>query len=48
MFVLLLGHHPPLLLVLGYTQGVQVWLIPVTGEAQEVLSWKSGTVKTLR
>jgi hypothetical protein len=42
------GNSPPLLLVLGYTQGVQVWLIPMTGEAQEVLSWKQGTVKTLR
>lgn len=42
------GSSPPLLLILGYTYGVQVWLIPVTGEAQEVLSWKQGTVKTLR
>ncbi len=42
------GNAPPLLLVLGYTQGVQVWLIPMTGEAQEVLSWKQGSVKTLR
>lgn len=42
------GNSPPLLLTLGYTSGVQVWLIPINGEAQEVLSWKQGTVKTLR
>lgn len=39
---------PPLLLILGYTEGVQIWLIPVTGEAQELLSWKHGKIKTLR
>ena len=43
-----LGNFPPLLLTLGYTQGVQVWLIPMTGEAQEVLTWKQGQVKTLK
>lgn len=37
-----------MLLILGYTQGVQIWLIPFTGEAKEVLSWKQGCVKTLR
>jgi hypothetical protein len=35
-------------LVLGYTQGVQIWLVSANGEAQEVLSWKQGSVKTLR
>lgn len=30
----------PLLLTLGYGAGVQVWLIPPNGEAQEVLSWR--------
>ena len=45
---LLTGNYPPLLLVLGYTQGIQVWLIPASGEAQEVLSWKYGQVKTLK
>ena len=25
------GNFPPLLLVLGYTQGVQIWSIPMTG-----------------
>ncbi|XP_037871020.1 uncharacterized protein LOC101744657 isoform X2 [Bombyx mori] len=38
----------PLLLILGYGSGVQVWLIPPTGDAQEVLSWRQGTVRVLR
>ncbi|XP_041973444.1 breast carcinoma-amplified sequence 3 homolog isoform X2 [Aricia agestis] len=38
----------PLLLVLGYGSGVQVWLVSPTGEAQEVLSWRQGTVRVLR
>ncbi|XP_060800827.1 uncharacterized protein LOC106134548 [Amyelois transitella] len=38
----------PLLLILGYGSGVQVWLIPPSGDAQEVLSWRQGTVKVLR
>ncbi|KAM3967986.1 breast carcinoma-amplified sequence 3 homolog isoform 2-T2 [Aphomia sociella] len=38
----------PLLLILGYGTGVQVWLIPPSGEAQEVLSWRQGTVRVLR
>ncbi|CAK1578054.1 unnamed protein product, partial [Parnassius mnemosyne] len=38
----------PLLLILGYGSGVQVWLIPHTGDAQEVLSWRQGTVRVLR
>ncbi|XP_013161529.1 PREDICTED: uncharacterized protein LOC106113351 [Papilio xuthus] len=38
----------PLLLILGYGSGVQVWLIPNSGEAQEVLSWRQGTVRVLR
>lgn len=36
------------MLVLGYTQGVQVWLIPGSGEAQEVLSYKHGQIKALK
>lgn len=36
------------MLALGYTQGVQIWLIPMTGEAQEVLAWRQGQVKTLK
>ncbi|XP_066589843.1 uncharacterized protein [Prorops nasuta] len=39
---------PPLILILGYTTGVQVWLISATGEATEVLSWRQGIVRTLR
>lgn len=42
------GNTPPLLLVLGYTKGVQVWMLPSTGECIEVLSWRQGSVKTLR
>ncbi|XP_059487922.1 breast carcinoma-amplified sequence 3 homolog isoform X2 [Neocloeon triangulifer] len=39
---------PPLLLVLGYAVGVQVWLVPSSGEATEVLAWRQGVVRTLR
>ncbi|KAL2712671.1 flocculation protein FLO11-like [Vespula squamosa] len=42
------SNTPPLLLVLGYSTGVQVWLIAATGEATEVLSWRQGIVRTLR
>jgi len=42
------GSSLPLLLVLGYTQGVQVWLIPGSGEAKLVLSRFHGQVKALR
>ncbi|XP_017065846.1 breast carcinoma-amplified sequence 3 homolog isoform X2 [Drosophila eugracilis] len=39
---------PPLLLILGYGLGVQVWAIPANGEAVEVLSWRHGVVTALR
>lgn len=39
---------PPLLLILGYGNGVQIWAIPANGEAIEVLSWRHSVVKTLR
>jgi len=39
---------PPLLLILGYGLGVQVWAIPANGEAIEVLSWRHGVVTALR
>lgn len=42
------SNTPPLLLVLGYTTGVQVWLIAATGEGTEVLSWRQSVVRTLR
>lgn len=42
------SSNPPLLLVLGYATGVQVWLVVASGEATEVLSWRQGVVRTLR
>lgn len=42
------GVPPPLLLILGYGNGVQVWAVPANGEAVEVLSWRHGTVRALR
>ncbi|KAK7078259.1 Breast carcinoma amplified sequence 3 [Halocaridina rubra] len=42
------GNSPPLLLIVGYVCGVQVWVIPVNGEAVEVLSWRQGAVRTLK
>lgn len=42
------SNTPPLLLVLGYTTGVQVWLVSASGEASEILSWRQGVVRTLR
>lgn len=42
------GIPPPLLLMLGYGTGVQLWAIPANGEAIEVLSWRHGSVRALR
>ncbi|CAM1308780.1 BCAS3 (predicted) [Pycnogonum litorale] len=42
------GNVPPILLVLGYTNGVQIWMIPANGEAQEVLSLRQGAVKIIK
>ncbi|KAK9509588.1 hypothetical protein O3M35_006868 [Rhynocoris fuscipes] len=39
---------PPLLLILGYSTGVQVWGINGSGDASELLSWSQGAVKTLK
>ncbi|KAI0238457.1 Breast carcinoma-amplified sequence 3 [Lamellibrachia satsuma] len=42
------GIVPPLLLLIGYTNGVQIWAIPVSGEAQEVMSVRQGPVRFLK
>lgn len=42
------GIPPPLLLILGYGNGIQVWAIPPNGEATEVLSWRHGIVRCLK
>lgn len=42
------GVPPPLLLILGYGTGIQIWSIPANGEATEVLSWRHGIVRTLK
>ncbi|KAG5893569.1 hypothetical protein JTB14_028336 [Gonioctena quinquepunctata] len=39
---------PAIILVLGYTTGIQVWAIPANGEATEILSWRHGSVRILR
>ena len=39
---------PPLLLIIGYGNGVQVWAIPANGEAIEVMSWKNGAVRAIK
>lgn len=36
------GCAPPLILTLGYSTGIQMWAIPGTGEAVEILSWRHG------
>lgn len=38
----------PLLLILGYGNGVQVWNIATNGEAQEVLSLRQGPIRIFR
>ncbi|KAF5271182.1 hypothetical protein FQR65_LT05326 [Abscondita terminalis] len=37
-----------LILILGYSTGIQVWAIPANGEAVELLSWRHGSVKVLQ
>lgn len=39
---------PPLLLILGYGNGFQIWIIPSSGEAQEILSVRQGPVQHVR
>ncbi|NXK65760.1 BCAS3 protein, partial [Sylvietta virens] len=42
------GNEPPLLLVIGYSDGMQVWSIPISGEAQELFSVRHGPVRAAR
>ncbi|XP_053563324.1 BCAS3 microtubule associated cell migration factor isoform X2 [Bombina bombina] len=42
------GNEPPLVLMIGYTDGMQIWSIPVSGEAQELFSARHGPVRTAR
>ncbi|XP_075051421.1 BCAS3 microtubule associated cell migration factor isoform X2 [Mixophyes fleayi] len=42
------GNDPPLLLMIGYTDGLQIWSIPVSGEAQELFSVRHGPVRSAR
>ncbi|KAL4104631.1 hypothetical protein QTP88_019924 [Uroleucon formosanum] len=44
----LMSGVSPILLILGYGFGVQVWFIGANGEAYEVLSWSQGVVKILK
>ena len=39
------GGVMPLLLVLGYNNGLQIWLIPASGEAKLVMSRFHGQVR---
>ncbi|XP_046356113.1 BCAS3 microtubule associated cell migration factor-like [Haliotis rufescens] len=39
---------PPLLLIIGYSNGVQIWHVTCNGEAQEVMSLRQGPVRILR
>uniref|UniRef100_UPI00358F517D BCAS3 microtubule associated cell migration factor isoform X1 n=1 Tax=Myxine glutinosa TaxID=7769 RepID=UPI00358F517D len=42
------GDTSPLLLTLGYSNGLQIWSLPESGEAQEVFSIRHGPVRTAR
>ncbi|XP_038074360.1 breast carcinoma-amplified sequence 3-like isoform X2 [Patiria miniata] len=42
------GLEEPIFLVIGYANGVQIWSIPPSGDAQEVLSLRQGPVRILR
>ncbi|XP_037124300.1 breast carcinoma-amplified sequence 3 isoform X9 [Syngnathus acus] len=39
---------PPLCLMIGYTNGLQIWSVSTAGEAQELFSVRHGPVKTAR
>uniref|UniRef100_A0A8C1PM22 BCAS3 microtubule associated cell migration factor n=1 Tax=Cyprinus carpio TaxID=7962 RepID=A0A8C1PM22_CYPCA len=42
------GTDPPLCLMIGYTDGMQIWSISLNGEAQELFSVRHGPVRTAR
>ncbi|XP_038670614.1 breast carcinoma-amplified sequence 3 isoform X2 [Scyliorhinus canicula] len=42
------GNDPPLLLLIGYADGMQIWSIPMSGEAQELYSVRNGPIRTAR
>ncbi|KAL3267342.1 hypothetical protein HHI36_011473 [Cryptolaemus montrouzieri] len=39
---------PPLILILGYSTGIQIWCIAANGEATEILAWRHGSIKVVR
>ncbi|XP_023612510.1 breast carcinoma-amplified sequence 3 [Myotis lucifugus] len=42
------GNEPPLLIMIGYSDGIQVWSIPISGEAQELFSVRNGPIRAAR
>uniref|UniRef100_A0A8D1NEP0 BCAS3 microtubule associated cell migration factor n=1 Tax=Sus scrofa TaxID=9823 RepID=A0A8D1NEP0_PIG len=42
------GNEPPLLIMIGYSDGMQVWSIPISGEAQELFSVRHGPIRAAR
>ncbi|XP_015255548.1 PREDICTED: breast carcinoma-amplified sequence 3-like [Cyprinodon variegatus] len=40
--------EPPLCLMMGYTDGMQIWSISLAGEAQELFSVRHGPVRAAR
>ncbi|XP_058853792.1 BCAS3 microtubule associated cell migration factor-like isoform X3 [Acipenser ruthenus] len=42
------GSDPPVLLMMGYSDGMQVWSVSISGEAQELFSVRNGPVRAAR
>ncbi|XP_076139237.1 BCAS3 microtubule associated cell migration factor [Alosa pseudoharengus] len=42
------GNDPPLCLMIGYSDGMQIWSISLSGEAQELFSVRHGPVRAAR
>ncbi|XP_058269585.1 breast carcinoma-amplified sequence 3 isoform X2 [Hemibagrus wyckioides] len=42
------GVDPPLCLMIGYADGMQIWSVSLTGEAQELFSVRHGPVRVAR